>query len=190
MASYAIHLAISELYLKKHSDENYEDFITGTIDVDDTADRIKSHYTGNTDKSNLKRFLTQKVLLDDYVKSNSIQTSYDRGYFLHLLTDYYFYNSYFDEAWINNTEYPEFKRILYHDYHILNGYLTKKYKIKYPRRLKESDYSSEEGITEVLTPELIDQFITFMSNIELDKTYAMIKESQDLLSKYNLGEER
>lgn len=110
MASYAIHLAISELYLKKHSDENYEDFITGTIDVDDTEDRIKSHYTGNTDKSNLKRFLTQKVLLDNYVKANSIQTSYDRGYFLHLLTDYYFYNGYFNEEWIINTEYPEFKR--------------------------------------------------------------------------------
>ena len=188
MASYAIHLAISELYLKKHSDENYEDFITGTIDVDDAEDRIKSHYTGDTDKSNLKRFLTQKVLLGDYVKANSIGTSYDRGYFLHLLTDYYFYNSYFDEAWINSTEYPEFKRILYHDYHILNGYWTPKYNLKYPSRLKQSDYSAEEGVTEVLTPESIDQFIAFMSEIDLDKIYGMIQDSQDLLAQYDLDD--
>ena len=186
MASYAIHLAISELYLKKHSDENYDDFINGTIDVDDTDDKIKSHFTGNTDKSNLKRFLTQKVILADYVKSNKINTSYDRGYFLHLLTDYYFYNCYFDDSWIDSTEYLEFKRVLYHDYHILNGYLTRKYKLHYPSRLKESDYSVTDGIPEVLSTESIDQFISFMSKLDLDKIYSMIQKLEDLSLQYDL----
>ena len=190
MASYAIHLAISELYLKKHSDEKYDDFINGTIDVDCAIDKIKSHFTGNTDKSDLKRFLTQKVILADYVKSNTIDTSYDRGYFLHLLTDYYFYNSYFDDSWIESTEYLEFKRVLYHDYHILNGYLTQKYKLQYPSRLKEADYSATEGTPEVLTPESIDLFISFMSKLDIDKIYVMIQKLEDLSPQYDLRYER
>lgn len=190
MASYAIHLAISELYLKKHSDEKYEDFINGTIDVDCAADRIKSHFTGNTDKSNLKRFLTQKVILFNYVKSNRIDTSYDRGYFLHLLTDYYFYNCYFDDSWIDSTEYLKFKRVLYHDYHILNGYLTQKYKLQYPSRLKESDYSATDGIPEVLATESIDRFISFMSELDIDKIYSMIQKLEDIALQYDLKYEK
>lgn len=185
MASYVIHLAIAELYLKKHSNENYKEFIDGTIDVDDVQDKVKSHYTGNTDKSNLKAFLGQKVILSEYVKTNCIETSYDKGYFLHLLTDYYFYNSYFDECWINKVEYSDFKKVLYHDYHILNEYLIKKYSLKIPSRLKEDCYSMHKGKLEVLTLESIDQFIAFMSEVDIYKIYDMIKKSENILSEYD-----
>ena len=45
MASFMIHLAAANEYLKNHDIDNKEDFILGVLAVDLAQDRIKSHYT-------------------------------------------------------------------------------------------------------------------------------------------------
>jgi len=69
MASYIIHLAAANEYLKRHNIENKDDFILGVLSVDLKEDRIKSHYTKTTDKSDLLKFLEGKVSLDDYINN-------------------------------------------------------------------------------------------------------------------------
>ena len=86
MPGYVIHLAVAEEYLKKHPipKENYTDFIQGVIFPDSVTDKSLTHYGNGSSESNLYKFLLQNQIID----------SFKRGYFLHLLTDYLFYNKY------------------------------------------------------------------------------------------------
>ena len=88
MAGYVIHLAVAEEYLKKHKErqEEYNEFINGVIFPDSIKDKLTTHYGEKSSVSNLYEFL----------KVNKIETSFKRGYFLHILTDYLFYNKYVD----------------------------------------------------------------------------------------------
>ena len=88
MPGYVIHLAIAEMYLKKHKDkkEDYNEFIEGVIYPDSTKIKSETHYGDKSSESNLYEFL----------KEHELKNSFEKGYFLHLLTDYLFYNRYID----------------------------------------------------------------------------------------------
>lgn len=84
MPNYVIHIAVAEEYLKNHKDrkENHHDFIEGVIFPDTVIDKSKTHYGRVSSESNLYKFL----------EVNTLQDSFKRGHFLHILTDYLFYN--------------------------------------------------------------------------------------------------
>ena len=84
MPGYVIHLAVAEEYLRKHNEvqEDYNDFIEGVIYPDSVKDKSLTHYGKGSSEANLYKFLEENVL----------ENSFKRGYFLHLLTDYLFYN--------------------------------------------------------------------------------------------------
>ena len=86
MAGYVIHLAVAEEYLRNHKDnkEDYNEFIEGVIYPDSVKDKSETHYGEISNDANLYEFLQDK----------NIDNSFNRGYFLHLLTDYLFYNHY------------------------------------------------------------------------------------------------
>ena len=63
---------------------------------------------------------SSKVILKDFLKENKLEDSYKRGYFLHLVTDYLFYNKYLDI----------FTKDIYNDCDILNKFLIEKYNVK------------------------------------------------------------
>lgn len=170
MAGYGIHLAIANKYLEIHPNENKDEFIQGTIDVDLAKDRIKSHYTGTTDYSDLMHFLDQKVVLSGYVKERKLKTSYERGYFLHLVTDYYFYTEFLDKNWIQSVDYTEFKRVMYHDYSALNNFFIQRYGVQYPPAVIEKIESNEDR-PEIIQEDAIDKFIEKMSKIDLNQIY-------------------
>ena len=102
MPGYVIHLAVAEEYLRKHKNkgEEYEEFIKGVIYPDSIVPKSKTHYGKESSLSNVFEFL----------KVNKINNSFNRGYFLHLLTDYLFYNRYIDHT----------SKDIYNDYDILN----------------------------------------------------------------------
>ena len=84
MAGYVIHLAVGEEYLRKHPNEikSYDEFIQGIIAPDDVKDKSLTHYGPKSSKVNLKNFFEEK----------DIDSDFNKGYFIHLLTDYIFYN--------------------------------------------------------------------------------------------------
>ena len=101
MPGYVIHLAIAEMYLKKHNDkkEDYNEFIEGVIYPDSTKIKSETHYGDKSSESNLYEFL----------KEHELKNSFEKGYFLHLLTDYLFYNRYIDT--ISEKIYREYKAV-------------------------------------------------------------------------------
>lgn len=86
MAGYVIHLAVGEEYIRKHPNEinNYEEFIEGVIYPDSVTDKSLTHYGPTSSQVNLKRFFEDK----------DINTDFNKGYCIHLITDYLFYNKF------------------------------------------------------------------------------------------------
>lgn len=149
MAGYVIHLAVAEEYLKLHPEEQYKEFIEGVIFPDSVTPKSITHYGKSSAYTNLSAFL----------KENNIENSYKRGYFLHLLTDYLFYNYYLEEF---------DKSKMYRDYDILNSKLIEKYKIKLPEEIKDKVFHLE-GETQILHFDLACKIIDEVSKLELDE---------------------
>ncbi|MCF0124510.1 MAG: hypothetical protein HUJ68_01930, partial [Clostridia bacterium] len=142
MPGYVIHLSVAQEYLKKHKNkkEDYNSFIEGVLYPDSVSDKSLTHYGVKSSKSNLF----------EYIKHNKIDTSFYRGYFLHLLTDYMFYNRYIDTM---------IKDIMYNDYDLLNSMLIEKYKVKIPEKIKDKIFFKEEGDLKILSKQLVIEFI-------------------------------
>ena len=109
MAGYVIHIAVAQEYLKKHREKYNRDFILGAVIPDLTKDKSKTHYGKSPAYTNLKNFLL----------SNNLDSELNKGKFIHLITDYLFYNYYLD----NFT-----KAELHNDYDLSNRKIIEKYK--------------------------------------------------------------
>lgn len=150
MAGYVIHLAVAEEYIKKHNKEknNYDEFINGVIFPDSVKDKSETHYGPESSKSNLYDFLMNKKL----------DTAFNRGYFLHLLTDYLFYNHYLEHV----------SKDLYNDYDILNDFLIEKYNVLLPEEVKNTVHSIK-GELRILSVQLVERLIKEISELDIDK---------------------
>ena len=140
MAGYVIHLAVAEEYIKNYPKDidDYKEFIEGVIYPDSVKDKSLTHYGPKSSKPNLKLFFEDKDIND----------SFNKGYFLHLLTDYLFYNRFLDY----------FSKDIYNDYDILNKVLIEKFEVKIPDSVKNSVFYLE-GETKILNLEETIEFI-------------------------------
>lgn len=161
MPGYVIHLAVAERYLEKHPNksENYEDFIEGVIFPDGVKDKSKTHYGNGSSNSNLPDFLNE----------HNLENSFDRGYFIHLLTDYLFYNKYIDT----------FSKEIYNDYDILNKELITKYHITLPDKAKKHVSFNASGSLKILSLDLVNTLIEEISELDIDIVSKEIKNSPD-----------
>lgn len=161
MPSFVIHIAAANEYLRKHNKkEDEEEFIKGTIKPDLTDNKMITHYyEGGLGNVNLKEFL----------ETNEINSSFDRGYFLHLVTDYLFYNHYLE---------CYSKEDIYNDYYILNRDIIKKYKVLPIEEIKEY-MLYKEGKTKVLNLESICKMIDEVSSLDLDEVAKEVKSDNE-----------
>lgn len=164
MAGYVIHLAVAEEYLKLHPEEQYEEFIQGVIFPDSVTPKSITHYGKSSAYTNIGEFL----------KENDINTSYTRGYFLHLLTDYLFYNYYLDTF---------DKAKMYKDYDILNNRLMEKYKVKLTDDIKDKVFFLE-GETQILHFDLACKIIEEVSKLNLDTITVEAKKNEKRWNTY------
>ena len=130
MAGFNIHLAIGKSYIDNYPINNINSFYNEIVAPDLAHNKVISHYTSCTDKSNLEYYLSKRVKLYDYLINNTINSDYDKGVFIHLLTDYLFYNYLFDKEYIRNIDINIFNNDLYHSYDNTDKYLEIKYNSK------------------------------------------------------------
>lgn len=169
MPGYVMHLAVAEEYLRKQKKvkENYNDFIEGVIFPDSVTDKSLTHYGQKSSLANLYNFL----------KENDLKDSFKRGYFLHLLTDYLFYNKYLDRC----------SKDIYNDYDILNRKLIEKYKVKLPEKIKKYVFFKDDldGLQlKILTYALACKLIDDISNMQLDDIAKDVLENPEKWTKF------
>lgn len=145
MPSYIIHLCVAKEYAKKYHVENEEQFCLGTIYPDSEENKGKTHYSEKSSaKTNLYHFLLDKKL----------DSSFNEGYFLHLLADCLFYNKYFS-GWKTIDS-----QLLYRDFDILNEKLIKQYHLTtVPKEVEKYFEIKAEGKTIEYHYDKVVQFI-------------------------------
>ena len=141
MAGYVIHLAVGEEYLRNFPNEiiNYEKFIEGIIYPDSVSEKSLTHYAPQSSQVHLNEFFSDRDLDNDF----------NKGYFIHLVTDYLFYNKFL-------TVFS--KKYIYNDYDILNKSLEDKFKVKIPDKIKNYVFCNT-GETKILN---LDEVINFI----------------------------
>ena len=85
------------------------------------------------------------------------------------MTDYLFYNKYID-TW---------SKSIYNDYDILNNELIEKYKLEIPENAKVSMLPTENKKLTILSENLVDKFISDVSDFDIDKVAKEIKENPE-----------
>lgn len=179
MGSINIHLAIGQKYLEKNKNIDKKEFLKGIIEVDLTDNKKKTHYTGFNNKNNLLLWAKERVLLNKFLEKENIESDYQKGIFIHLITDYLFFNKLLDENYLKNISYDIFVQDLYYSYDILDEYLEKKYKIDYmefkekieenKKKYKSTNKIIQEVGKNILFLKDLEDFIEYVANINLDK---------------------
>lgn len=180
MASFHIHLAIAKRYIEKNNVEDEKSFYNGTIEPDLEEYENILHYTDkNRNKENIFQYLKGKALLPNFLTENDINNDYYRGVFLHLVTDYLFFNDFFETNYLATISYNDFVKDLYYSYNLVNQYLRDKYSIDLSD-LKDKLYNNikkdrkEKGTIEskgknILDINKLDNFIERVSSINLEE---------------------
>lgn len=187
MAGFHIHIAIGKEYLKKNNIKDTTSFMKGIIDPD-FGNKKATHYSGEQDKNNLISYLANKVDLYKYLLEHDIDSDYEKGVFLHLITDYEFFNHFFDKNYLSHINYEDFCKDLYYSYDVNNEYLLNKYKIDdFPfmdaiekdieKAHKEKNMTDEKRVN-ILENEKVDEFIRDTASINLEDYRDKILENK------------
>lgn len=180
MPCLAIHLAVAKKYLEKHSDENTNEFILGTIAPDiDLAnindyirgvsnDKNSRHFGSNYKTDNVIEYMKRKVNFNLFFENNDINTSFLRAYFLHLLCDYYFFGEYILDDRICNLSFIEAVEIGLNDYNLITPKLISKYELEIPNQIKDIISTKGKGNLQILDEKIVDIFIEEMGNKDLN----------------------
>lgn len=180
MAGFNIHLAIGKKYIENNNNiKDINEFYNGVVAPDLEPDKIISHYTSCTDKSNLEYYLSKRIELYDYLIHNNINDDYDKGVFIHLITDYLFFNHFFDKKYINSIDINKFNNDLYHSYDNTDKYLEDKYELKkiniynklmeYKNKSKKQKNTTYENGVDILPINKLEKFIDKVSKININK---------------------
>lgn len=132
MPSMVIHLAVGNQYVKNFEIKNYTDFRTGILKPDilgtkGKKEKMQAHYSDYPIEGATKfQSCFNKVNLYNYLTENEIKTDFDKGYFLHLLTDYYFFG-------YQIVRKPNFEKMrledLYPDYEIIAAEIKQQFDV-------------------------------------------------------------
>lgn len=188
MAGFHIHLAIAKKYAEKNNVRETDELYRGAVAPDLVDNKSISHYSGKQDNTKLIEYLANKIGLYDYLKNHTLDNDYEIGVFLHLVTDYLFFNHFIDKSYLGKVMYADFCKDLYTSYDITNDYLLKKYEIDFGelRETLESNISKsrKDKKTEnstgntIFSNEQLDSFIEYVSNIDLKQYEEKIRKAK------------
>ena len=165
MPGFVIHIAVAQEYLKKHNKSFSVEFILGSIEPDFTDNKSETHYGKSSSSTNLKKYLSK----------NKICTDFERGYFLHLITDYLFYNHYLDKF-----EKPQ----IYYDYDFTNKAIVEKYNLFLPDKTKNKIHF-ENGTPKILTLQLAYKIIDEISDLDIENIEKEVLSNSPKWNYYN-----
>lgn len=185
MADLYIHLAVAKRYVEKHGGTiNTKDFYDGNVIPDLDDDKEITHYGKRGETDLLKRNL-EKVNLKKFLEFNTLDSDLNRGKFLHLITDWEYYNNFVPKDRIRAMSFAEYGKSLTYARALLERQLVEKYDlsmamVSFKDELKNWDekwkredskrYGNEKIDAEPLyNAQDLDEFIERVSSVNLEK---------------------
>lgn len=182
MPCLAMHLAVAEEYLKKHIEEDRENFILGTIAVDINTIDIRKKINCEGEDKNSRHFGTiddttkdpieymkKKVNLQKFIAENHIDTSFRRAYFLHLICDRLFYDKLITNETIKEISAEKFREKIIRDYNRITPILISKFHLEIPDIINNIISGHSDGNLELFSEEYAYHFIKDASRLDLNK---------------------
>lgn len=190
MASSAIHLAVAKKYYERNNISDYDNFIAGSLYPDAADDKDQAHYTESNRGNNNVSYLQSKVNLYSFLKKRKELDDFELGWFLHLVTDYLFFDECFDKQYLLENSYEKFREDLYFAYNCLGKYVSDKYNItKNDYKSYPSEYYPGFEYKEcILSKKLIDEFIDRVSSIDIKEYIKLIKSNKVNIKPYRVVE--
>lgn len=188
MPCLAVHLAVAKKYLEKHKEENYDEFILGSIAPDtglvnfndyingDGTDKNSRHFGYNFNTSDIVEYMKKKVGFKPFFDKNDINTSFLRAYFLHLICDYYFFEQYKDKEEIKKVSFKELVSIVHNDYDLITEKLIKEFDLDIPDTIRDILTHKGTGSIQILDVDTLYKFIDDMASLDLDKEKEKLKD--------------
>lgn len=175
MASLIIHLLIAQEYCKKHEIEDEEAFLQGNLAPDMVPVKWPTHYSRTrTNKTHLDSILN-KVDLPAFCADNDISSDFNKGKFLHLISDVVFFNNYLahNENYLafDNANQLLIQNVLYRDYHRVNDWLMKTHKDLRLDLIPEDMLTRRTDDMEIISKEAVAKIVDYCSDINLERAY-------------------
>lgn len=167
MPGFTIHIAIAKEYIEKHPEEikQEKEFIQGVIDPDLLS--IEKHISKEITHYETPKKGKLEIDLEKFIqnKPKDCSVDYEKGYFLHLLTDSLFYTKDFKKETQDMKAKGE---DFYYDYDVLNESLMKRYQVNALPTIQK--YMGKlDGKPKYLQEEKIVQFIERVASCDLEK---------------------
>jgi len=131
VASIYTHLAIAKLYLEKNEVKDTHAFCDGSVMPDVTSEKENSHYGNRGETKDLIKRHKEKIGLAEFLQANPDDTDFNRGRFLHLLTDYKYYNELMPNDYLKTIDFPTWTRDLFYTIKYHEKYLIEKYNLSF-----------------------------------------------------------
>lgn len=180
MPCFSIHLAVAKKYLELHPEENLSKFIEGTIAPDISEDKNASHYGENYITTNAMLYMKKKTNLVKFLESNKIDNSFQRGYFLHLICDYKFFDYYIDSSILKTKSLDEVVKLGFLDYDRISQELLEEFdlvSLDLPKKILDMMNRSDGKKLEFLDKSHVYNFIDEMSQVDLNLFEINLKNS-------------
>ena len=185
MASFYIHLAIAKRYVEKNNIKNPTEFFDGNVLPDIYKDKENTHYGNRGESKDLIKRHLEKIGLKEFLAKNSLDNDINRGKFLHLYTDWEYYNNLLPKDYVQSIiDLNDFRLDLIYTGKYYNEYLVEKYcltldVISVKKELEEilDKWTIEDNKTFgpngpqgrlQFTAQELDDFIERMSSVDLD----------------------
>ena len=174
MPSLMLHLKIGEEYLKNNNIKNAEEFLKGCLAPDFEKDKRKSHFGKNVEAQHLSQILSNKTDLFEICKNIKLDTDFNKGVFLHLVTDDFFYKTYMLREMktykaLEKMPLEDAHKALYQEYNRLAYYFYRTTPPDNLYLLPEVFKQYEQEKMKYFTEKDIDIIIEAMSNIDLQE---------------------
>ena len=177
MPGLTIHYIIALKSADKNGIKNLQEYINGSF-YPDFYQKPQSHYTESVKIITRYDDLIYKVNLLPFPKEHNIKTDHDKGYFMHLLTDYLFYHElcikkyHKDPNFVNclgalGKEYTKINKALFELYSYGKEYISEEY-------LRFFEVPTEDPM--YFTKSELQKFVEHCSLLDLGKEYDNVKK--------------
>ena len=178
MASFNMHLAVAKRYLEKNpaSGINARDFYDGSVLPDLTDDKDKTHFGTRNEKTDLIKRVAEKINLHKFLESTPIDNDVNLGKYLHLITDWEYYNNFIPKIYLQNSTLTELVGDIRFTSNKHDDYLAQKYNLspaltslehEIAQSIKNFGIGLPHG-KEIFTNQQTDAFIERISSIDLN----------------------
>ncbi len=179
MACTALHLQIAYEYCKNNSGLELGVYFWGAILPDIAKDKTLAHYGTHTTSLSVKEQLNAKIDIIKCIKSLNLNEEEDRAVFLHLLTDYVYYNYLYIER-SKNLSVVKVLSAINNDSGTMTNEILKNYHFQLP---EEYSYllvpKQNDGTYQLFKGEKLNMFAKVLSSVDIDDCVAQILKDKN-----------